>query len=143
MTPQATEALAHRWHMDLVQAGNLAVADEILAPDFVAHVNDREIRGAAGAKQLATQLRTAFPDVQITHRESLVSGDRVAILWTSDSTHRGDYFGVPPSGKRIHLQGIDLFHFQDGKITEVWVEYDNLSVLQQMGAAPAQRQAGA
>ncbi len=143
MTMEATEVLAHRWHMDLFQAGNLEVADEILTPDFVAHVNGQEFRGVDGAKQLATVLRTAFPDLQITHHEALVAGNRATIRWTSDSTHQGEYFGVPPSGKRIHLEGLDLFHLQDGKITEVWIEYDNLSALQQMGAIAQPRQVGA
>ncbi len=143
MTPEETEAVAHRWHMEVVQAGNLAVADEILTPDVVVHANGQEIRGVDGAKQLATMIRTAFPDLQITHHEAIVAGDRVAIRWTSDSTHQGAYLGVPPTGKRIHLEGLDLFHLQDGKITEVWIEYDNLSALQQMGAISQPQQAGA
>ncbi len=134
MTMEATEVLAHRWHMDLVQAGNLAVADEILTSDFIAHVNGQEVRGVDGAKQLATMLRTAFPDLAITHHEAIVAGNRVAIRWSSESTHQGAYLGVPPSGKPIHLEGLDLLHLQDGKIAEVWIAYDNRSALQQMGA---------
>ncbi len=143
MKAEETEALAHRWHMDLFQAGNLEVADEILTPDFVAHVNGQEFRGVDGAKQLATLIRTAFPDIRITHHEAIVAGNRAAIRWTSDSTHQGDYFGVPPTGKPTHLEGLDLFHLQDGKISEVWIEYDNLSALQQMGAIDLTKQAGA
>ncbi len=131
MTTEETEALAHRWHMDLFQAGNLEVADEILTPDFVVHVNGQEFRGVDGAKQLAILLWTAFPDLQITHHEAIVAGNRVAIRWTSESTHHGEYLGVPPTGKRIHLEGIDLVHLQDGKISAVWVAYDNLGALQQ------------
>ncbi len=134
MTPEETEALAHRWHMDLFQVGKLAVADEILTPDFVAHANGQDFQGVEGAKQLATLIRTAFPDLEITHHEAIVAGDRVAIRWTSESTHQGDYLGVPPTGKPIHLEGLDLFHLQDDKIAEVWIAYDNRSALQQMGA---------
>ena len=50
---------------------------------------------------------------------------------------------MPPSGKRIHVEGIDVFHVQDGKIVEMWIEYDNLAVLQQMGAIPEAQPAGA
>ena len=143
MTPEETEALAHRWHMDLTQKGNLGVADEILTRDFVTHVNGQDMPGAEGAKQLATAIRTAFPDVRISHHEAIVSGNRVAIRWTSDGTHQGDYFGVPPTGKPIHVEGIDLFHIQDGKIAEVWIEFDNLSLMQQMGVVPQPEQARA
>ena len=142
MTPEEREALAHRWHMDLTQKGNLAAADEILTSDFVSHVNGQDMPGVEGAKQLATALRTAFPDLRITHHEAIVSGNRVAIRWTSDATHQGDYFGVPPTGKQVHVEGLDLFHIRDGKIAEVWIVFDNLSVMQQMGAVPQPQQAG-
>jgi predicted ester cyclase len=136
MTADQTEAVAHRWHLEVVQAGQFAVADQILAPNVVIHANGQEIRGIEGAKQLATAIHTAFPDAQITHHEALVSGDRVAIRWSTDATHQGEYFGVAPTGKQVHLEGLDLFHFQGGKISELWIEYDNLGVLQQMGAVP-------
>ncbi len=143
MTPEETEAVAHRWHLEVVQASKLEVADEILTPDVVVHVNGQEVRGVEGAKQLATAIHTAFPDLQITHHESIVSGNRVAIRWTSDSTHQGDYFGIPPTGQRIHFEGNDFFHFQEGKIAELWIAFDNLGQMQQTGAIPAPGQASA
>lgn len=136
MTPEAAEALTHRWHLEAVQEGKLDVADEILTPECVIHANATEVRGLAGAKHLAAALHTAFSDLRITHHEALVAGDRVAIRWTSDGTHDGDYFGVPASGRRVHLEGLDLFHMQGGKIAAIWIEFDNLAVMQQMGAIP-------
>jgi steroid delta-isomerase-like uncharacterized protein len=143
MRPEETEAIAHRWHMDVVQKGNLGAADEILASDIVAHMNGQDIPGIEGAKQLAAGLRTAFPDIQIKHHETVTSGDLVAIRWTSDSTHRGDYFGIPPTGKPIHVEGIDIFRLRDGKIAESWVAFDNATVLRQMGVIPEPEQATA
>jgi len=143
MTSEQTEAVAHRWHLEVVQEGNTGLADQILTPDVLIHVNGQESRGVDAAKQLATALKTAFPDIRITHDEVIVSGDRVAIRWTSDQTHGGDYFGTPASGKRIHIEGLDLFHIRDGKIAEMWIEFDNLGILQQMGAIPEPQQAGA
>jgi steroid delta-isomerase-like uncharacterized protein len=143
MTSEQTEAVAHRWHLEVVQEGNTGLADQILTPDVLIHVNGQESRGVDAAKQLATALKTAFPDIRITHDEVIVSGDRVAIRWTSDQTHGGDYFGVPASGKRIHIEGLDLFHIRDGKIAAMWIEFDNLGVLQQMGAAPQPQHVGA
>jgi steroid delta-isomerase-like uncharacterized protein len=136
MTPEETEAVAHRWHLEVVQASKLEVAAEILTPDVVVHANGQEVRGVEGAQQLATAIHTAFPDLQITHHEALVAGNRVAIRWTCNATHQGDYFGLPASGQRIHLEGLDFFHFQAGKIAEVWIEYDNLGPFQQAGVIP-------
>ncbi len=143
MTSEQNEAVAHRWHLEVVQQGNTGLADQILTSDVLIHVNGQEFRGVDAANQLATALKTAFPDIRITHHEAIVSGDRVAIRWTSDGTHQGEYFGVPPTGKPIHVEGIDLFHIRDGKIAEVWIEYDNLALMQQMGVAPQPQQVSA
>ena len=141
MTPQETEALAHRWHLEAIQAGHPEVVDEIATPDVAVHANSMEVRGRDAAKGLATALKAAFPDVQITHHEAIVAGERVTIRWSSEATHQGDYFGTPASGKRVRFEGLDLFHIREGQIAEVWIEYDNLGVLQQMGALPAPAQA--
>jgi steroid delta-isomerase-like uncharacterized protein len=143
MTNDQTEAVAHRWHLEMVQEGKLELAEQTPTPDVTIHVNQQVFQGTDAAKQLAAGLKAAFPDIQIAHLETLTSGASVAIRWTADGTHQGDYFGVPPTGKRIHVEGIDLFHVQDGKIAEAWIENDNLSVLQQMGAVPEAQPAGA
>jgi steroid delta-isomerase-like uncharacterized protein len=137
MTPQETEAVADRWHRDLIMAGNVALAEEILTPDVVVHANGREVHGLANVSQLAIGLRAAIPDIRITHDETLVAGDRVAIRWTNEGTHQGPYFGVPASGKRLRFEGLDLVHVRDGKIAALWIAFDNYGVLQQMGAVPA------
>jgi steroid delta-isomerase-like uncharacterized protein len=136
MNAGMAEKLAHRWHMDLFQDGRIEVAEEILAPGFVAHVNGQEMQGADGARQLAAILRSAFPDLQITHQESLVAGDRVAIRWMVEGTHQGEYAGVPPTGEQVRVEGIDFFHLADGKIAEVWIAFDNAAILQAVGAVP-------
>ncbi|MFO7544026.1 MAG: ester cyclase [Trueperaceae bacterium] len=136
MKHQATEDLVNRWHNDLFTAGNLDAAEDIVTTDFVAHVAGRDFHGVAGAKEAANFIRTAFPDAVIQHHDVVASEDRVAIRWVGDGTHRGDYAGVPATGKRIHIEGIDMFHVENGKITEVWVTYDNLGVLQTMGVIP-------
>ncbi len=144
MTPQQAEALAHRYHTSVAEvvvgtdvlALNPTVIDEIMASDFVMHLNGQEIRRMAEVYELGNVQRTALPDARITHHEAIVAGDRVVIRWSSEGTHRGPFGDVPATGKRIHFEGIDLFHLRDGKIVEVWIEFDNLGVLQQMGALP-------
>lgn len=137
----ANEVLAHRWHMELFQDGKLDVAEEILTPDFVFHTPLEDGKGAEGARQLATEMRAIFPDMMITHEDTVAAGDKVAIRWTSRGTHQGDFLDVPATGKEIHSRGIDIFHLRDGKIAEVWIEWNLLSDLRQMGAvvsSPAQ-----
>ena len=82
----ANEAVAHRWHMELFVAGNLDVADEILAPEFAFHAPRMDGKGAEAAKQLATGYRATFADLTIEHVDTVAAGDKVAIRWTSRST---------------------------------------------------------
>jgi predicted ester cyclase len=149
MTPQEAEALAHRWHTafadvvvgTVVHPCNPAVINEILTTDFVVHWNGEEMRGSEQANQLATIQRTAFPDGRITHHETIVVGDRVAVRWTTEATHQGALDNIPPTGKPIHCEGLDLFHLRDGEIAELWIAFDNLRILQQIGVIPAPGQA--
>ena len=137
MTPEETVAVANRWHLDLIQAGNVAQAGDILTPDVVVYANGQEVRGLANVTQLAIGLRAAVPDIEFTHDETLVAGDRVVIRWPNAGMHLGPSFGVPASGKRLRFTGLDLVHLRDGKIAALWITFDNYGVLQQMGALPA------
>lgn len=134
MAEHDNEHHAHQWHLEIIQEGKLELGEHILTPDVVAHVNGQEFRGQDGARGLAEALKTAFPDVRITHHEALSSGDKVAVRWSATSTHGGDYFGIPASNKTISFEGIDWFHFRNGQIAEMWIEFDNLGLTQQMTA---------
>ena len=139
MSAEEPTALAHRFHTDIFQGGDLAAADELCAPDFAWHTPGVP-QGAAGVKQMATLYRTAFPDLRLTHEDTVAAGDKVVIRWTVVGTHQGDFQGIPPSGRRISITGIDIFRVAGGKLTELWSNVDQLGMLQQIGAIPAQVQ---
>ena len=61
--------------------------------------------------------------------------------WTYHATHTGDLSGLPPTGKRITMSGLELFRLEGGKIAECWLAYDNLSLMQQLGIIPTPEQA--
>ena len=135
------EALAHRFHMDIFQRGEMDAADEILSPDFVNHFtgNPPEMqRGPEGVKRLATAIRTAFPDAQITHHDTMVQEDKVIVRWSMTGTHDGDMFGVPPTGKPVNITGIDIFRISGGKIVELWQNWDQMGMMQQLGVVPTE-----
>jgi len=131
----ANEAVAHRWHREIFQEGQLEVADEILAHTFVFHSPVGEGKGPDEAKQLATGFRTVFPDLAIAHEDTVAAGDKVAIHWTARATHQAEFEGVPATGKPIRFSGIDMYQLKDGKLDEAWIVFDRADVLQQMGAA--------
>lgn len=121
------EALASRYHDDIFQKGNLEVADEILSPDFFIHnpVLPEDLRkGPEGTKKYASAVITAVPDRNIVHHDILSKGDKVLIRWTDSGTNTGPLFGNPPTGKTFVVTGFDLFRISNGKITELWQQYN-------------------
>jgi steroid delta-isomerase-like uncharacterized protein len=84
----------------------------------------------------------AFPDLSCTVEDQVAEGDKVVSRWTLRGTHQGEFFGVPASGKRVEMSGIqvDRFAEESGKIVEEWAEFDLLGAMRQMGAIPEPQQ---
>ena len=86
----------------------------------------------------------AFPDIDYTIEELLADGDSVAARWTIRATHQGELAGptmtIPPTGKRLELEGMNIFRFSEGKIVESGGFWDGLSMMQQLGLMPSQEQ---
>jgi steroid delta-isomerase-like uncharacterized protein len=124
---EKNEALAIRYHQDIFQNGKLEVADEILSPDFVIRnpVLPEELRkGPEGTKKYASAVITAVPDRKLVHHDVLSKGDKVLIRWTNSGTHTGPLFGNPATGKTYVATGFDLFRISNGKIKELWQQYN-------------------
>ncbi len=137
MTPEEMKACARRIADELFSQGDLAVADEILAPDLIHHTPETHVEGSEGAKRFVQALRRAFPDLAATVEDQIAEGDKVAqrIRWSG--THEGEFFGVPPTGKRITLELMEVHRIgPDGKIAEHWSSMDQLGLLRQLGAIP-------
>ncbi len=82
----------------------------------------------------------AFPDADITIEDQLVEGDRVVTRWTGRGTQTGEFMEMPPSGKKVAVPGVQIDRFSGGKIVEEWTLFDQLGMLQQLGAVPATKQ---
>ncbi|HET7284210.1 MAG TPA: ester cyclase [Nitrososphaeraceae archaeon] len=124
---EINEALALRYHNDIFQKGNLEVADEILSSDFVIHnpVLPKELsKGPEGTKKYASAVIAAVPDRKIVHDDVFAKGDKVLIRWTNSGTNTGPLFGNPPTGKPYVVTGFDLFRISNGKIMEMWQQYN-------------------
>jgi steroid delta-isomerase-like uncharacterized protein len=138
MSTDATKALYRRWFEEVVNGGNLALADELLAPDYVLHFPgfpapvDREMH-----KTLVTMFRTAFPDWQETVEDVIAEDDRVVVRVVGRGTHRSDFQGMPATGRAVEAHGVGIARITDGRITEAWAAYDALGLMHQLGAIPA------
>jgi steroid delta-isomerase-like uncharacterized protein len=138
MTTEANKASASRFVDEVVNRGNVALIDELLAPDFVDRTPapglppDRE-----GVKAFFAMLRVAFPDLHSTIDDQIAEGDKVVQRTTAHGTMKGDFAGMPASGKSATWQAIHILRFEDGKTVEHWDVTDQLSMLQQLGFAEA------
>lgn len=142
MSTEENKALALRFVEEGFNSrGNLAVTDDLLASDFVDH-NPLPgllslLPGLAGFKQLAAIIRVASPDLHYTVEDMIAEGDKVVFRYTACGTNEGELMGMPPTGERMTVTGIDIFRVSDGKIVEWWHTDDYLALLQQFGMIPS------
>ena len=139
MQTEQNKALYRQFVEEVFNRGNTSAIDELVAPDFVEHeeLPPGVPSGREGVKQLSIMLRSAFPDLKATIDDILAEGDKVAARMTWRGTHKGEFMGIPPSGKNVSVEVIDFVRFAGGKFVEHWGLMDNASMMQQLGAVPA------
>jgi steroid delta-isomerase-like uncharacterized protein len=138
MTTEQNMALARRWTEELWGQGNLAVADEIIASDYVRHDagDPFPARGPEDVKRIVSMLRAMLPDLRLELEDMIADGDKVVSRYTGIATDTRGYMGMPPTGKVIRNAAIQIFRFADGKIAESWAVRDDLGILRQLGHLP-------
>ena len=137
MSTEENKAMLRSNCEEALSKGDLAVADENMATNYVYHGSGgQEFKGPEGFKQLVTMLRTAFPDLHVTIEDMVAEGDKVAHRLTLRGTHKGDFMGMAPTGKQVTATVITISRFVGGKEVEAWSSMDLLGMMQQMGVAP-------
>jgi steroid delta-isomerase-like uncharacterized protein len=133
------KAIARRWSEELWSRGNLAVADEIIAPDYERHDpgDPFPAKGPADVRRIVQMLRSMLPDFHIEVDAIIAEGDFVVSRYTATATDTAGYMGMPATGRAIRTQAIQIFRFSNGKIVESWAARDDLGTLQQLGHLPA------
>lgn len=132
MSIEANKATVRKY-IELWSTGNLALADEILATDFVDHSHPGQPSGPESVKQAIKSFREGFPDASITVEQIIAEGDIVAFRFILSGTHLGMFADFPPTGKTNTLTGVDFVRLADGKIVALWSVQDTLSWVQQLG----------
>jgi steroid delta-isomerase-like uncharacterized protein len=141
-TAQATSNKASIRRLDdAFNTGDLEVIsktiDELVEPDAEIRTPlPVEARGAQLLKELFGRLIRAYPDLHITVEDLIEEGDKVVSRNTVTGTHKGEYMGIPPTGKSITYNEIFIGRFVNGRIAETWGVVDVLSQLRQLGAIP-------
>ena len=132
MSAEQNKALVSQFLKGLDE--RLSIIDEVCASQFVAHIPggtqpiDRE-----GFRQFVSLFYLAFPDMRHTVEDQVVEGDKVVSRLTVQGTHQGLFQGMSPTGKQVKFTDIMISRLDDGKIKEVWAQFDALGLWQQLG----------
>lgn len=128
----------NRFISEFQTAGDEAVAQALLAPDFVDHT---PFPGFGATRtdvlRLFAVLRAAFPDLRAEVVDQIADGGRVATRKNFHGTHRGDFLGIPPSGRPVTIRVMDIVRIHDGRIAEHWNVVDLAGLMAQLQDAAA------
>jgi steroid delta-isomerase-like uncharacterized protein len=123
---------------EVINTGNFSKVDQLIAADAVDHeAPPGAPPGPAVLKEFVTTFRAAFPDLKISAEDMIADGDKVAARAVMRGTHKGEFMGVPATGKQFEIAGIDIIRFAGGKVVEHWGITDTLGLMQQLGAMPS------
>jgi steroid delta-isomerase-like uncharacterized protein len=137
MSTEDNKALVRRAIEDLNQ-GNLGEAEKYFTSNFVYHdAANPHVQGGEEYVQFLTNMRAALPG-QFTIEDLIAEGDKVVARYTARAVHRGQWRGIPPTGKQVMITGTNTYRFAEGKIAEMWQNADTFSLLQQLGLIPTQ-----
>jgi steroid delta-isomerase-like uncharacterized protein len=138
MSTEERKAFVRHQIEELWNKGNLDAADECFTSVFVSHdpASPEPIRGPEGFKQNVAAVRAAFPDFHMQIVDQLAEGDRVVTRYLTTGTQKGELTGIPPTGKRVEVDGMGIDYFSGGKIAESWEYYDVMGIMQQLGVIP-------
>jgi len=124
MTVAAGKAAARSYFEEVLNRGNMAVADAIFTPGVRFQYPLGDLNGVQAIKRYIAAVREAFPDVVFAVEDLFGEGDRVAARWSLAGTQTGTFRGKPATGKQVAVSGNTVFRLQSGRIDEMWVAFD-------------------
>jgi len=134
MAFESNKAFVRNFMERAFNKGDLAIVDEVHAPNAVDHQEPPGTNFAAHLKAVITVLRTAFPDLHFEIHEMLADREIVAFRSTMTGTHLGVFQGLPPTGKPIAVAHMHFVRMTDGKATDLWHVWDVAGLMRQLGA---------
>jgi steroid delta-isomerase-like uncharacterized protein len=139
---EANKALVRRWFEEVWNQGREETIDELFAANGIGYGlgdTDVTLHGPSDFKPFVRNLRGALPDIHMTIEDCIAEGDKVTVRITVEGTHKGGELGIAPTGRKVRIEGIVVLRIANGQIVEGWNSWDQLGLLRQIGALPAQK----
>lgn len=128
------KVLLQRFFDEIYNRGNLYVADELVAADYLNHnPAPGEAPGREGLKAFIAYLRRAFAGLYIAIEDQVAEGDKVVTRFTISGRQEGEFAGIPATGKQASVTAMSIHRIADGLIQESWLNWDTLGMVQQLG----------
>lgn len=129
---------AERIPLEVLNEGKFELVDELFTPDFVQHTPQPGVPPTReGLKETLKAIKAAFPDIRYTVEDAIACGDQVVHRLSVTGTMKGDFMGIPATGKQATWTEIHIARGVDGRLTEHWGIVDQLGMLVQLGVVPA------
>jgi steroid delta-isomerase-like uncharacterized protein len=135
MNAAENETLVRRL-FDAWNGADLAIVDEVVAPDAVP-AHEGTSRGRESWKEAITTYRSSFPDIRYEIDDLIAGEDKVTVRWTATGTDTVGFMGMPATGRRATVCGINIYRIESGLLAEHWDQWDLAGLLQQLGALPS------
>jgi steroid delta-isomerase-like uncharacterized protein len=144
MSTEQNKAIVRRLFQRLSEGleGWLAVHKEVYDSNQVVHFPGMPPLNYEAHEQFGRMIFGAFPDIQYTVEDLIAEGDKVVARFSARGTHRGEFQGIPATGRSASVTGIGIYRVASGKIVEQWGIFDQLGMMQQLGVIPAPGQGG-
>ena len=135
MSVEENKAVARRIVEEVFNNGDLSLIPELISPDYILH-GSMELKGQEGFRQYVRAVRSGFPDVHLTIANIFADGEMVAIFYTVTGAFKGEFRGIPPTGRKLSWPVAILCRYADAREIETWGYSDMLTFYQQLGVTP-------
>ena len=133
MTTDKNKIIMNRF-VEFINTANVALANELIHPNAKFYVpgQPEPMQGPEGYLVIIGMMRSGFPDIQWTLEETIAEDDRVAARFTMRGTHRGPFFGVPPTGRPIAIQAMNFYRLSNAQFVEEYGMPDMMGLMRQI-----------
>src|ERR1700746_1789285 len=136
-TTESNKAVAHKFLEEVINQNRMERADDLVVEDFVElDPLPGQRQGREGLKEVLGMMRAAFPDIHWVVEEMVAEGDTVASRFTWTGTHRGEFLGVPATGRGVAGKGVVMDQLAGGKMSKSRILMDSFGMMQQLGVVP-------
>jgi steroid delta-isomerase-like uncharacterized protein len=120
------------------RAADQAAIDELADPGLADHnAAPGHEPTLAGFKQKVAFFLTIFPDLEEDLQDIIADGDTVATRWVATGSLQQEFMGIPAADQTIRIEGMNFYRLKDGRVTDIWTQFDSAAMMQQLGAIPS------